>query len=62
MDRRPYSLWEEKRDGAFEGAREKAQSILRDHRPEALDEKLAAELRRIIASVETAGVLETLGI
>jgi trimethylamine--corrinoid protein Co-methyltransferase len=62
MDRRPYSIWEEKRDGAFEWAREKAQSILRDHRPEALDEKLAAELRRIIASVETAGVLETLGI
>jgi trimethylamine--corrinoid protein Co-methyltransferase len=52
MDRRPYSIWEEKRDGAFEWAREKAQSILRDHRPEALDEKLAAELRRIIACVE----------
>jgi len=62
MDRRPYSIWEEKRDGAFEWAREKAQSILRDHRPAPLDDKLASELRRIIASVETAGVLETLGI
>src|SRR5574341_352101 len=49
MDRRPYSQWEDRRDGALEWAREKAQAILRDHHPEALDEKLAAELRRIIA-------------
>ena len=52
MDRRPYSAWEEKRDGAREWAREKAQAILRDHHPEPLDEKLVNELRHIIASVE----------
>jgi trimethylamine--corrinoid protein Co-methyltransferase len=52
MDRRPYSVWEEKRDGALEWARDKAQSILRTHRPEPLDERLAAELRRIVGSVE----------
>jgi trimethylamine--corrinoid protein Co-methyltransferase len=52
FDRRPYSQWEEKRDGAREWARDKAQAILREHHPEALDEKLANELRRIIAGVE----------
>jgi trimethylamine--corrinoid protein Co-methyltransferase len=54
MDRRPYSVWEEKRDGAREWAREKAQHILETHRPEPLDPKLVAELERIIASVEEA--------
>ncbi len=52
IDRRPYNVWEEKRDGARDWAREKAQAILRDHHPAPLDERLAAELRRIIASVE----------
>ena len=54
MDRRPYNVWEEQRDGAREWAREKAQTILREHHPAPLDEKLAAELRRIIADVEAS--------
>ena len=52
MDRRPYSAWEAKRDGAREWARERAQDILKNHRPDPLDPKLAAELARLIASVE----------
>jgi trimethylamine--corrinoid protein Co-methyltransferase len=52
MDRRPYGAWEEKRDGAREWARDKARDILKKHRPDPLDPKLAAELARIIASVE----------
>jgi trimethylamine--corrinoid protein Co-methyltransferase len=54
MDRRPYSMWEEKHDGAREWAREKAQQILETHQPETLEPKLVAELERIIASVEEA--------
>ena len=52
MDRRPYEVWEEKRDGARDWAREKAQHILKTHQPDPLDPKLAAELRQIIAAVE----------
>jgi trimethylamine--corrinoid protein Co-methyltransferase len=52
FDRRPYSEWEQKRDGARDWARQKAQDILKNHRPEPLDPKLSAELARIIASVE----------
>ncbi len=52
MDRRPYGVWEEKRDGAREWAREKAQALLRAHHPAPLDPRLAAELRRIIATLE----------
>jgi trimethylamine--corrinoid protein Co-methyltransferase len=54
MDRRPYGTWELKRDGARERAREKAQAILRDHRPEALETRQAGELARIIETVEAA--------
>ncbi|HJW82696.1 MAG TPA: trimethylamine methyltransferase family protein, partial [Anaerolineae bacterium] len=52
MDRRPYNVWEEKRDGARDWARQKAQDILKTHQPDPLDPKLAAELSRIIESVE----------
>jgi trimethylamine--corrinoid protein Co-methyltransferase len=52
MDRRPYGQWEEKRDGARDWARAKAQDILKNHRPDPLDAKLIAELQRIIAKVE----------
>ena len=52
MDRRPYNVWEEKRDGARDWARQKAQDILKTHRPDPLDPKLAGELSRIIESVE----------
>ena len=52
MDRRPYGQWEEKRDGARDWARAKAQDILKNHQPDPLDPKLVAELSRIIAAVE----------
>ncbi len=52
LDRRPYSEWEARRDGARDWAREKAQQILKTHRPDPLDPALAAELGRIIAGVE----------
>ena len=52
MDRRPYSQWEEKGDGARDWARERAQRILMEHQPDPLEPQLAAELSRIIATVE----------
>lgn len=52
FDRRPYGAWEEKRDGAREWAGEKARAILRDHHPAPLDERLARELRALIAAGE----------
>ncbi|HEY4691458.1 MAG TPA: trimethylamine methyltransferase family protein [Anaerolineae bacterium] len=52
MDRRPYNVWEEKRDGARDWARQKAQDILKTHQPDPLDPKLAAELSRIIEAAE----------
>jgi trimethylamine--corrinoid protein Co-methyltransferase len=52
LDRRPYNVWEERRDGARDWAREKAQQILKTHQPDPLDPALAAELERIIAGVE----------
>ncbi len=52
MDRRPYSQWLEKRDGARDWARDRARKILAEHQPDPLDPKLAAELSRIIALVE----------
>jgi trimethylamine--corrinoid protein Co-methyltransferase len=52
MDRRPYDVWEEKRDGARDWARQKAQEILKTHQPDPLDPILSAELARLIASVK----------
>ncbi|HHS97992.1 MAG TPA: hypothetical protein ENK08_08875 [Chloroflexi bacterium] len=52
MDRRPYTEWQEKRDGPRDWAREKARQILATHEPEPLDPKVSAELKRIIASLE----------
>lgn len=52
MDRRPYSEWEEKRDGARDWARERARKILATHQPEPLDPKLEIELKKIIQSIE----------
>lgn len=49
MDRRPYEDWERKRDGARDWAAARAREILATHRPEPLDERLAAGLDRIIA-------------
>ena len=53
IDRRPYEVWEKARDGAREWAQEKARWILAHHRPDPLDDRLAAEIRHIIATAET---------
>lgn len=52
MDRRPYSEWEKKKDGARDWANERAIKIMSTHRPDPLDPKLEAELKKIIQSVE----------
>lgn len=52
LDRRPYNVWEEKRDGARQWAGEKARQILREHNPQPLEPHLSAELMRIIGSLE----------
>ena len=52
MDRRPYSAWEAKKDGARQWAGENARQVLKEYRPEPLDEKLAEELRRMISTFE----------
>ncbi|HTX78294.1 MAG TPA: trimethylamine methyltransferase family protein [Longilinea sp.] len=54
MDRRPYEQWMEKRDGAREWARQRAQDILKNHEPDPLEPKLAEELKRIIQAHEKA--------
>ena len=53
MDRRPYNIWEKKKDGARDWAREKAQKILNEYKPEPMDENLQTELKKIISSVES---------
>jgi trimethylamine--corrinoid protein Co-methyltransferase len=50
MDRRPYTVWEEKQDGAADWALSKARQILETHQPDPLDPHLSDELKRIIAS------------
>jgi trimethylamine--corrinoid protein Co-methyltransferase len=50
LDRRPYSVWESKRDGARDWARDRAKAILASHQPVPLDPKLEAEMRKIILS------------
>lgn len=52
MDRRPYSEWEEKKDGARDWSGERAREILSTHKPVPLDPKLENELRKIIKSIE----------
>jgi trimethylamine:corrinoid methyltransferase-like protein len=52
LDRRPVSVWEEKRDNASDWARARALSILDAHRPDPLDPALDRELRRIIESIK----------
>ena len=52
IDRRPYNIWEEKRDGARDWARQKAQQILKDYHPDPLEAGLKKELQKIIKSVE----------
>jgi trimethylamine--corrinoid protein Co-methyltransferase len=52
LDRRPYSEWEAKKDDARDWALAKAAKILKEHRPDPLDEKIVREFDRIIKSVE----------
>lgn len=52
MDRRPYSVWEEKKDDARDWAVNKARKILTEHCPEPLDPKISLEMAKIIQSVE----------
>jgi trimethylamine--corrinoid protein Co-methyltransferase len=52
MDRRPYNIWEERKDGARQWALQNAQTILRQHQPDPLDEALQFELMKIIHTEE----------
>lgn len=52
LDRRPISVWEQKRDGATDWARARAQVILETHQPVPLAPGLERELLRIIGSVK----------
>jgi trimethylamine---corrinoid protein Co-methyltransferase len=52
MDRRSYSAWEGKRDGARQWAGEKARQVLKDYQPEPLDERQRKEFSQIIAGLE----------
>jgi trimethylamine--corrinoid protein Co-methyltransferase len=52
IDRRPYNIWEEKRDGARDWAREKAKQILEEYHPVGIETVQDTELSRIIAEIE----------
>jgi trimethylamine---corrinoid protein Co-methyltransferase len=54
MDRRPYNVWEEKRDGARQWAGEKARKLLQEYHPQPLEAGLQTVLADIIAGVEKA--------
>jgi trimethylamine--corrinoid protein Co-methyltransferase len=57
FDRRPYGMWEAKRDGARDWARERAGVILRDHRPQALEPQAERALAGIIERAEAAALV-----
>lgn len=52
MDRRPYNIWEEKKDGPRSWALEKARKILKEHNPSLLEARQANELKKIIQDHE----------
>jgi trimethylamine--corrinoid protein Co-methyltransferase len=52
IDRRPYNVWEERRDGARQWALAKARQVLQEHHPAPLDPQLDATLSQIISKVE----------
>jgi len=56
LDRRPYEVWEARRDGARDWARTRAQELLSTYHPQPLDPALDEELGRIIAAVEASEV------
>ncbi|MBN1224840.1 MAG: trimethylamine methyltransferase family protein [Candidatus Aminicenantes bacterium] len=53
MDRRPYSEWKEKKDGARDWALERARHILNTHQPDPIPREVSAELEKIIRSSES---------
>jgi trimethylamine--corrinoid protein Co-methyltransferase len=59
MDRRPYEQWSEKKDGAIDRARQRAQDLLKSHQPDPLEPSLAAELKKIIAAHEVSSGIQT---
>ncbi|PWH14380.1 MAG: hypothetical protein DDG60_08145 [Anaerolineae bacterium] len=52
LDRRPYNVWEEKKDGPRDWARQKARHLLETHQPDPLDPAIVREFERIIAAQE----------
>jgi trimethylamine--corrinoid protein Co-methyltransferase len=52
MDRRPYNVWESKKDDARDWALTKARKALETHQPGKLDESISAEMAKIISSLE----------
>ncbi len=52
LDRRPYNVWEEKKDGPRDWAREKARKLVETHQPDPLDPAIVREFERIIAAEE----------
>lgn len=52
MDRRPFNEWEAKKDDARDWALAKARSTLETHQPDPLDEKISAEMTKIISTLE----------
>jgi trimethylamine--corrinoid protein Co-methyltransferase len=55
IDRRPYDQWQQNKDGARVWALQKAQQILQEYHPIAIDAQTAAELGKIINRLETGG-------
>jgi trimethylamine--corrinoid protein Co-methyltransferase len=56
MDRRPYSEWAAKGDGARDWACAEARRILHTHHPTPLDPQLEEELKQVIATVPSEAV------
>jgi trimethylamine--corrinoid protein Co-methyltransferase len=53
MDRRPYNVFEEKKDSSGDWAHARALQILATHLPDALDPRVSAEFNKIISSLES---------
>jgi trimethylamine--corrinoid protein Co-methyltransferase len=53
LDRRPYNMWETKKDGPRDWAREKARKLVETHQPDPLDPAIVREFERIIAAEES---------
>jgi len=52
MDRRPFNEWEARQDDARDWALAKARTTLEKHQPDPLDEKISAEMAKIISAPE----------